>query len=100
MGERHGALKLIEARKHLHKHLLREVLLGHTARQMGTHDPDDERVELVHELPSGRLVELPHAGQTGIDVKRALFRHRGMGRASYTKLKTLGAWAGYALNGV
>lgn len=54
--------ELVETCEHLHKHLLREVLLGHTARRMGTHDPDDERVKPSTSCRAG-LVELPHAGQ-------------------------------------
>jgi hypothetical protein len=83
-----GALVLFEAGEHLHEDLLGEILLGHLPREMGAHNADNHRVELIHEFSRSGLVALADALQAASKIKGRWIRHKAMELAAYTIEKT------------
>jgi hypothetical protein len=84
MGERNGSLVLLEAREHLQKNLLGEVLFGNPTGLMGTDDPDDERMEVFDEVSRSVLIPAAHAVKTANQIERLFVRHRDMAAKSNT----------------
>lgn len=64
VGEGNGPLVLCQPRKHLQENLLAEVFLGHAPRQVRPHDADNQRVQVLHQLPRRLLVPSTHAIKT------------------------------------
>src|SRR5687768_1351994 len=92
------ALILCEPGKHLHEHLLGEVLLGDTTGQVRTHDADNQWVKMVDQLPCSRLIVLAHLIQATSQIERqdVVVRHGRMEARTCTAGKTCLAAAGYA----
>jgi hypothetical protein len=88
MGERDGALVLVNPREHLQKYLLGKVFLSDPSGKMGADDAGDERMQVLHKFPCSNLIAFPNAIKAASQVKRLVVRHIFMEAASYTLCKT------------
>ena len=68
--EGRGAAVLVEAGKHFQENVLCEVFLARAARQVSTHDLDDQGIELLDQGTRGLLVPRSHGLQTSSHVER------------------------------
>ena len=76
MGERHGALVLVDAGEHFQEDFLAEILLGHPPGKVGTHNPNDHRMKMFHKFAGRRLIAFSHAIQTASQIERLVVGHR------------------------
>ena len=60
MLERHDRAPLLDAGKHLHKNLLRQILLAAAPWEMPAHNADDQRPKPLHQRPRRRFIARDH----------------------------------------
>jgi hypothetical protein len=94
-GNGTAALILADTGEHFQKNILRQVFLRHAPRQMRTHNPDDQRVKVVHQRARRRLITLANAFKAAGQVKRLGVRHGARNTRTYTARKTPALAAGY-----
>jgi hypothetical protein len=75
MGKGDRSLILFKSGEHLQENVLDKVLLRDAAREVGTHDANDQGMEVLHKLPSRRLIALAYAIEAVNHVERLVVRH-------------------------